>query len=294
MSTIILTENYIQSFKSFLCANERSPYTVEKYIRDVRAFMLFADGRALTKELTVEYKQALVAQNRHKKSSINSMLASIGSFLTFAGLPDCKTSNIRIQKSPYCPEERNLTKAEYLRLKAAAKSKPRLYLILETLFATGIRISELRYFTAEALRGSTITVSGKNKTRVIIVPKDLQKKLLAYAKQNGIASGVIFRTGSGNPVNRSNVWAEMKKLCEKARVPKSKVFPHNIRKLFARLYYKLSKDIAQLADLLGHSSINTTRIYLMTTENEVRSRIEQLSRLILSEEKKNHHIINIM
>lgn len=294
MNTIILSEKQIKSFKDFLRMNERSPYTIEKYIRDVRAFMHYADDRPLTKELVVGYKQALLNQKHHKKSSINSMLASINSFLTFAGIPSCKASNIRIQKSPYCPEERNLTKAEYMRLKDAAKSKPWLYLILETLFDTGIRISELQYFTVEALNDSTITVSCKNKTRMILIPKELRKRLLSYAKQNGIESGAIFRTRNGNPVNRSNVWAEMKKLCAKANVPKSKVFPHNIRKLFARMYYQISKDIAQLADLLGHSSINTTRIYIMTTENEVRKKIEQMAKMVLSEKKKKHYIFGIM
>lgn len=294
MNPVILTNQLIDDFAAWLREEEKSPHTVEKYLRDVRAFMLFADGRPLSKELAVAYKQTLLEQDRHRKTSINSMLASVNSFLVFAGRPDCKVTNLRIQKSPYCPEERNLTKAEYVRLKEAAKDRPWLYLILETLFATGIRISELRYFTVEALQGNTITVSCKNKMRIILVPKELRKKLLSYAKQKGIESGVIFRTRGGNPVNRSNVWAEMKKLCIRAGVSKSKVFPHNIRKLFARLYYGLSKDLSQLADLLGHSSINTTRIYIMTTENEVRGMVERMERMVLAEEKKKNHIIGIM
>ena len=290
MNTVILTPALLKPFTAHLRREEKSPITVEKYVRDVRAFMTFAGGRTLSKELVMAHKAKLLASG-YANGSVNSMLASVNSFLKFIERPDCRVANVRVQKCLYCPEEKNLDKAEYMRLRAAAKGKPRLYLILETLFSTGIRISELKYFTVEALQQKTINVSCKNKTRTIIVPKELRKRLLDYAGKNGVSSGVIFRTRNNNPVNRSNVWAEMKKLCEKAKVCKSKVFPHNFRKLFARLLYELSKDIAQLADLLGHSSINTTRIYIMTTEDEVRCKVEKLSRLMFAEEKKKPHYL---
>lgn len=291
MEQIILTGETVRAFAAHLKSEEKSPYTVDKYVRDVRAFMKFAAERPLSKQLLVEYKEFLLRSGCYANGSINSMLASLNSFLRFVQKSECRVAGIRIQKSPYCREEKCLGRKEYLRLVAAAAKKPRLSLILETLVSTGIRISELRYFTVEALESPNIQVSCKNKVRVILIPSLLRKRLLAYAAENKITAGVIFRTRNNNPVNRSNVWTEMKKLCEKAGVIPSKVFPHNLRKLFARLFYEMSKDIVQLADLLGHSSINTTRIYLMTTENEVRNKIEKLNRLF-AEEKQN--IIGIM
>lgn len=286
MQTDIITTRRIAEYKAHLLSEEKSPHTVEKYLRDIRAFGLYLDGRPLTKELTVSYKTHLLESGRYRKSSINSMLSSIDSFLCFIGRTDCKAAHIRIQKSPYQPEERNLTKEEYFRLLDAASGNERLELILKTMFSTGIRVSELQYFTVEALQKSVIRVSGKNKTRSIILPGELCRQLRAYAKAHRIDAGVIFRTRNGNPVNRSAVWAEMKKLCEGAGVAPSKVFPHNLRKLYARLFYEISHDIAKLADLLGHSSINTTRIYIMTTESEIREHIERFTRTIFSRKKK--------
>lgn len=276
----------IKKFEESLRREEKSKYTIEKYMRDGEAFIRFAQNKPLTKELMIEYKSKLISDG-YESGSINSMLASINSLLKFIDRADCAVSSIKVQKSAYSPEEKNLSKSEYLRLKASAVGKPRLCMILETLVCTGIRISELKYFTVEAVEKGNIEVCCKNKIRTVIVPNKLRKELLRYSKKKKITSGIIFRTRNGNPVNRSNIWSEMKKLCEKAKVPKSKVFPHNLRKLFARMFYEVSKDIAQLADLLGHRSINTTRIYIMTTENEVRRRIESVSRLFYPHKKKN-------
>ena len=276
----------ISEFRESLRREEKSAYTIEKYTRDARAFVRFAGKRGLSKDLLIEYKSKLVSDG-YGNASINSMLASINSLLKFIGRQDCTVANIRVQKSPYRAEERNLSRSEYLKLKSSAAGKPRLCLIIETLACTGIRISELKYFTVEALRKGGIEVCCKNKVRTVMVPSELRKRLLSYAKRSGITSGVIFRTRYGNPVNRSNVWSEMKRLCEKANIAKSKVFPHNFRKLFARLFYEISKDISQLADLLGHCSINTTRIYIMTTENEVRRKVESVSRMLYTDKKKN-------
>ena len=288
-----ITPETIAQFTRQLQSEEKSAYTIEKYVRDVRAFALFAGEQELSKDLLMAYKKHLVESGQYGNASINSMLASINSFLKFIGRTDCRVANIRVQKKLYCPDEKSLSQAEYKRLKSAAKSKPRLSMILEVLFSTGIRISELKYFTVEALAQNTINVSCKNKIRTIIVPTVLRDKLLKYAQRRKIKSGVIFRTKSGKPVNRSNVWAEMKKLCEKANVCKSKVFPHNLRKLFAKMFYGRWRDIAQLADLLGHSSINTTRIYIMTTEREVRSRVEQMIQSF-GKEKTQHYPHNVV
>lgn len=285
LTEMILTPSVIPAFTAYLRSQEKSALTIEKYVRDTRAFLRFADGRPLAKELVLDYKTGLVASGKYGNGSINSMLASVNSLLRFLGREDCRASNIRIQGQPYCPEEKSLGKSEYLRLREAARGDSRLYLVLDTLFGTGIRVSELRFFTVEALRSGTICVSCKNKTRAIVVPAGLRKKLLFYAGKNKIRSGVIFRSRNGNPLDRSNLWAQMKRLCEKANVKRSKVFPHNLRKLFARLLYERSHDIAQLACLLGHSSINTTRIYVMTTESEVRRKVEDMVDSVLTDEK---------
>lgn len=277
MDLVILTPALIEAFRAHLCREEKSPYTVEKYVRDTSALMRFAAGRPLSKDTVVSFKAHLI-DNSYSPGSINSMLASVNSLLAFLGTPQCRAENLRVQKQAYRSEKENLSKEEYLRLQRAAKEKPRLGLILETLCETGIRISELSYFTVESLRKKKIEVRCKGKIRTIIVPGELCRKLLRYAGARGITDGAVFCTRSGKPVNRSNIWSEMKKLCEKAGVEKTKVFPHNLRKLFARMFYSMSRDIAQLADILGHSSINTTRIYIMVTEQEVRSRVERLAR----------------
>ena len=189
---------------------------------------------------------------------------------------DCKVKNLRCQRRTYCSEEKELTKAEYLRLLEAAKKNKRLHLILQTICGTGIRISELKYFTVEAVRKGEIVVRCKSKIRTILIPSKLKKLLINYTKQQKIKSGAIFVSRNGNPLDRSNIWTQMKRLCEKAKVNPSKVFPHNLRKLFARTFYSIEKDIAKLADILGHGSIETTRIYIMTTGHEHRRKIEKL------------------
>ena len=227
----------------------------------------------------VAWKRTLIEQG-YAVRSINSMLASVNSLLGFLGWHDCKVKNIRIQRQTYCAEEQELTKAEYLRLLEASQNNKQLYLVLQTICGTGIRVSELRYFTVEAVRCGEITVNCKSKTRTILIPGKLSKLLLNYAKQKRITTGEIFVGRSGKPLNRSNIWRQMKQLCKAAGVKDSKVFPHNLRKLFARTFYGIEKDIAKLADILGHSSINTTRIYIMTTGVEHRRKIERLGLVI--------------
>ena len=274
----LLTEQ-IKEFSNYLSREEKSTATQEKYLRDVKAFYMYADGNEITKELVVAWKKQLV-ESGYAVRSINSMLASVNSLLDFLGLSNCKVKNIRTQRQTYCTEDKELTKAEYLRLLAASKKNEQLNLVIQTICGTGIRVSELRYFTVEAIRYGEVTVDCKSKTRTILVPGKLKNILVNYAKKHGITTGAIFITRNGKPLNRSNIWSAMKRLCEVAGVKPSKVFPHNLRKLFARTFYGIEKDIAKLADILGHSSINTTRIYIMTTGIEHRRKIERLGLVV--------------
>ena len=269
----------IKEFAGYLCREEKSAATQEKYLRDVRSFCVYAQGKKITKELVIAWKKSLV-DNGYAVRSINSMLASVNSLLDFMGLSVYKVKNIRMQHQTYCTEDKELTKAEYLRLLEASRKNEQLNLVLQTICGTGIRVSELRYFTVEAIRCGEVTVDCKNKTRTILVPGKLKSILLKYAKRRNITAGAVFITRTGKPLNRSNIWAAMKKLCEAAGVKASKVFPHSLRKLFARTFYAIQKDIAKLADILGHSSINTTRIYIMTTGTEHLRQIERLGLVI--------------
>ena len=279
MEERILSNSQIRHFSDYLVREEKSNATCEKYIRDIRSFRVFAGSNRVTKELVVAWKKKLMEQG-YAVRSINSMLASVNSFLGFLGWHDCRVKNIRLQHQTYCAEEKELTKAEYLRLLEASRKNEQLNLVLQTICGTGIRVSELRYFTVEAVQHGEITVNCKSKTRTILVPGKLKKLLLNYAKKKDVAAGAIFVGKSGKPLDRSSIWHQMKQLCKAAGVKESKVFPHNLRKLFARTFYGIEKDIAKLADILGHSSINTTRIYIMTTGMEHRRKIERLGLVI--------------
>ena len=277
----ILTNEAVQSFKKYLQEEEKSSNTIEKYLRDVQAFVVHLNGAEVTKEVVVSYKNKLLSKS-YATRSINSMLASLNSLFLFLGWADLKVKSIRLQRQIYCSEEKELTKAEYMRLVNTAKQKgnERLNLILQTICGTGIRVSELQYITVEAVKCSEAVVSLKGKTRSVFIVKELQKKLLRYAAEQKIHSGCIFITRTGKPISRTNIWREMKGLCDQAGVNPQKVFPHNLRHLFARIFYGIEKDIAKLADILGHSSINTTRIYIISTGDEHRRRMEHM-RLII-------------
>lgn len=270
-----ITTEQLTSFHNYLVSEEKSTATVEKYLRDARAFFLFLAGRALTKELVVAYKEHLQAK-KYAIRSINSMLAAVNHFLQYINRPDCRVRALKVQRAVYLAEERALTRAEYDRLLNAAGSEPKLHLILQTICATGIRVSELQYFTLEAAKRGEVVVHCKGKSRTILIPRELSRHLLDYAKTEKIRSGVLFRNRRGEPMDRRTIWAKMKALCQAAKVQATKVFPHNLRKLFARAFYAVEKDIAKLADVLGHSSIDTTRIYIMTTGKEHRKQIERL------------------
>ena len=277
----MLTENQIVAFAAYLKREERSNNTIEKYIRDVRVFFNHTNGTEITKETLIVYKNKLISNN-YSARSINSMLASINSLFRFLGWVDLKIKSIKIQRQVYCPEEKELSKAEYMRLIHTAKQKgnERLNLLIQTICGTGIRVSELQYITVEAAKRGEAIVSLKGKTRSVFIVRELQKKLLSYVAEQKITSGAIFITRSGKPMNRTNIWREMKNLCVHAGVNPQKVFPHNLRHLFARTFYSIEKDIAKLADILGHSSINTTRIYIIATGNEHRQCMENM-RLVI-------------
>lgn len=280
MNKKTISAELITKFKEHLILEERSKATVEKYLRDVTAFADSVGGGEISKETVIEYKRNL--QEKYKVRSVNSVLASLNSFFGFVGWYELKVKSIKLQKQIYCSEEKELTRAEYERLCRAAKSNKneRLNMILQTICGTGIRVSELQFITVEAVQKGEAVVSLKNKTRTVFIVRELQQRLLNYAKRHNITSGMIFVTRTGKAISRTNIWREMKSLCEQANVNPQKVFPHNLRHLFARVFYGIEKDIAKLADILGHSSINTTRIYIISTGTEHRRRMENM-RLII-------------
>ena len=273
-----LTAAEIAKFKNHLTLEERSAATIEKYIRDVSAFAVYAQEAAITKETVIGYKKHLL--ERYAVRSVNAMLAGINCFFKFLGWSDCAAKPLRLQRRSFSIPERELSRDEYLRLiqTARASGNERLALVMETICATGIRVGEVGYITVEAAQAGRTEIYLKGKIRTILIPRKLCGKLLRYARRQRTGSGKIFLTRRRNPLSRVQIWSEMKKLCAAAGVMESKVFPHNLRHLFARTYYSLYKDIVKLADLLGHSSVNTTRIYLLTDGAE---HIWQLERMNL-------------
>ena len=280
MEERILTADIIEDFRKNLELQEKSTSTIEKYIRDVKAFSVYAENSAITKEKVIAYKKYL--RNNYAVRSVNSMLASINSLFNSLEWHDLKVKSLKLQQKVFCSEDRELTKAEYARLCKTAKRKKnkRLNLILQTICGTGIRVSELQYITVEAAKQGEAVVNCKAKTRSVFIVKELKQKLLRYAAEQNIKSGMIFVTRTGKLISRTNIWREMKALCVEANVNPEKVFPHNLRHLFARVFYGIEKDIAKLADILGHSSINTTRIYIISTGTEHRKRMENMHLII--------------
>ena len=274
-----ITEKTVLKYEARLICEEKSTATVKKYIRDIRAFQKWLKNGILNKESVLAYKKYLAV--RRKPAGVNSVLSSLNSFFAFLERHDCRVKTLKIQKQIFAPQERELTRAEYERLLSAAQAlrKQRLYLLMQTVCSTGIRISELHFITVSALYRETAEIRCKGKIRQVFLPKKLCRILLRYVKEQNIRSGPVFVTRGGKPLDRSNVWSEMKKLCEHAGVSKEKVFPHNLRHLFARTYYAQQKDIVRLADVLGHSNINTTRIYTMETGEEHRKQLEKLGLL---------------
>ena len=275
MDNIITTER-IDAYCLSLLADERSAGTISKYRHDLTAFSRWLGGRIVTKETAADWKTHLL-NSGYAPRTINSMLAALNSFFRFMDW-HIKVRFLKIQRQLFREASRELRRSEYDRLLAAAREhgQERLALLMETLCATGIRISELQYITLEALRCGRADISLKGKIRTILIPRKLAKKLLAYARAAGIRGGEIFRTRTGRGLSRRQVWYELKRLCRAAGVAASRVFPHNFRHLFAQTFYRATRDIAKLADVLGHSSIETTRIYLVTTGEEHQRQLDRL------------------
>ena len=272
-----LTQQQIRAYAHHLQMEEKSGATMEKYLRDIRAFACWLDGRDISKELTSEWKSHLVSQD-YAPTTVNAMLSALNSLLEFLDLRECRVKFLKIQRRLFRDANRELTKDDYQRLLNTAHKlgKERLGLLVETIGATGIRVSEVAYITVEAVQQGKAEIALKGKIRTILLPVKLRRKLLKYAKKQKTASGAIFRTKSGKELGRRQIWAELKGLCKHAGVEAGKVFPHTLRHLFATVFYRTCRDIAKLADLLGHSSIETTRIYLVTSGTEHQREIDRL------------------
>ena len=269
MKKTVLDMNIMGKYKKYLYGEERSEATVNKYMRDIKHFYEYLpENKIITKENLIAYKQGL--SDTYKVTSINSMLVSINGLLSFMKLDTLKLKLHKVQRKVFSSEDSELSKAEYKRLLDAAmkNNNKRLFMLIQTICGTGIRVSEHKYITVESLKAGQAMVNNKGKSRTIFINKKLKRMLLTYCKEENIASGPIFITKSGKPMDRSNIWSAMKKLCVDAKVDRKKVFPHNLRHLFALTYYGLYKDVVRLADILGHTSIETTRIYTITSGQE--------------------------
>lgn len=277
MNEYLMTQRDITAFARYLHTEERSAGTIEKYLRDVRAFACWMEGRAVAKEDAALWKAHLLGLG-YAPVTINSMLAAVNSFFRFKGWEGVRVKFLKVQRRMFREAGRELSRDDYGRLLDTARKRgqERLALLMEAICGTGVRVSEVRYLTVEAALEGRAEVALKGKIRVILLPEKLCRKLLKYAKKQKIASGEIFLTGSGKGLSRRQIWAEMKRLCNHAGVEPSKVFPHNLRHLFAATFYRACRDIAHLADVLGHSSMETTRIYLLATGTEQREQLDRL------------------
>ena len=269
-------DRYIADLKE----QERADATVRKYTRDLTAFCAYLAERPLTKEVLIEWKQQLTAT--HAPASVNAMLAAVNGYLKFFGWSDLCVKPLKIQRSLFLEESKELTKAEYARLVEAAgrKENERLSLVIQTICATGIRVSELKFITVAAVQSGRAEISNKGKLRLVFLPEKLRKLLKKYVQKQKKTAGAVFTTRTGKPLDRSNIWRDMKALCVSAGVAPEKVFPHNLRHLFARTFYSLEKDLSRLADILGHSSVNTTRIYTAESGAVHARQIERLGLVV--------------
>ncbi len=277
---IQISERNIKEFELFLYERENAEATIRKYKTDIQTFFRFlGEERVVNKLRILEYKEWLVSQ--YAVSSVNSILASLNQFLEFQEADFLKVKRLKVQKNLFMNQEKELTRQEYQRLLQTARDegKVQLALCIETIAATGVRISELRYFTVERVRKGRIEIYNKGKYRRVFLAEDIRNKILLFCEEQKIQEGYVFATKSGKPKDRSNIWSEMKGLTEKAGVSKEKVYPHNLRHLFARVYYQYTKDLTGLADLLGHSSLNVTRIYTANTGEVYQQQLDQIMKL---------------
>ncbi len=276
----IITPQQIEAYITYLRQQEKSEHTQKKYRRDLQALLAFLPQDECSKEDLLDWKDSLC--QRLAATSVNSMLAAVNGFLAFQGWLDWKLKPLKVQRSLFCQEDKELSKQEYQRLVQTAQAgrHKRLALVIQTICATGIRVSELRFITVRAVQNGRVEVHCKGKRRMVFLPKSLCKSLQRYLQSQGRISGPVFVTKTGKPLDRSNIWRDMKRLCQAARVSAQKVFPHNLRHLFARTYYAVQKDISRLADLLGHTSVTTTRIYMQESGSVHARHIERLGLLI--------------
>lgn len=272
----VLTESLIRKYLTYLQEQERSPHTISKYAHDIGALLTHLDGAPITKVALIDWKEQLTGTLA--PASVNSMLVAVNGLFQFCGWQNLKIKLLKIQKSVFIDEEKELSRAEYERLVYAAKQQEneRLALVLQTICATGIRVSELKFITAEAVNTGRAEISNKGKRRIVFLPRKLRKLLTTYLRKKGKSSGIVFTTRNGKPLDRSNIWRDMKALCQSADVDPEKVFPHNLRHLFARTFYSVDHDLSRLADILGHSNIATTRIYTAECGNVHAQQIEKL------------------
>ena len=275
-----ITDEMMLRFENYLMEEEKSNATISRYMHDVHQFATWITTNSIEKSLVLQYKAYLCGI--YAPASVNVTISSLNCFFAFCGWPELKVKSLKIQRRIFSSLDKELTKAEYGRLLMAAKTKKdeRLYLLMQTICSTGIRVSELKFITVDAVRSGIALINCKGKRRQVFLPKDLRKMLSRYLYEQNIKSGSVFVTKNGNPLDRSNIWSDMKKLCKAAKVSEKKVFPHNFRHLFARTFYSLQKDVVRLADILGHSSVNTTRIYTMETGSVHQRQIEKLGLLL--------------
>lgn len=270
----------ISDFKQYLLNEEKSTATINKYLHDVKDFINWVSGKIIDKTMVLQYKDYLIS--KFAPASVNSIISSLNHYFSFNERYDLRVKSLKIQKQIFATKEKELTRQEYERLLNAAKSKSnkRLFYLMQTICSTGIRVSELKFITVETVKSGVANINCKGKMRQVFLPKQLCRMLTAYTKEKGIREGAVFVSKRGKPLDRSNIWLDMKKLCESAGVSRDKVFPHNLRHLFARTYYSIQKDVVRLADILGHSSVNTTRIYTMETGEVHRKQIQRLGLLL--------------
>ena len=256
-----LTPELIQNYLFYQEEQERSTATIQKYTHDLTELYLYLNGQPLNKSVLIGWKQKLT--ETYAPATVNSMLTAVNGYLSYMGWPELRVKLLKIQKSLFLDEQKELTRREYIRLVQTAEREgnERLSLVIQTICATGIRVSELRFITAEAVCCGRAGITNKGKRRTVFLPNKLRRLLKQYLKKKKITAGAVFVTRTGKPLNRSNIWRDMKALCERAGVDSDKVFPHNLRHLFARTYYSMERDLSRLADILGHSNVSTTRIY---------------------------------
>lgn len=280
----IISEKIMDNYKRYLLEQEKSNATIEKYMRDLKKLKEYAHGRKIDKMLLIKFKEHLKDERKYKTSSINSYIVAANRFFEYVGWFDLKIKTYKVQKEIFVPSDKEINKNEYRSLvKAAINSgKYKIAMIVQTICATGIRVSEISALTVNVVKKGVMVIYNKSKERKVLIPRNLQVKLLDYIRKNNIKNGVVFRGCNGNIVDRTWIWREMKKLCEKAGVSREKVFPHNLRHLFARTFYSMYKDVVKLANILGHSDIETTRIYLKEPCEQYKKQLEEMDLLVKS------------